>query len=332
MTSINEEQNITKDQIASHKEEQRQILLNLSELNNSPWKFRLISSKDFENLVSSIETYGPHTINPILVAHINEKYYIIDGHTRRDALTEAGFHEAACIVADWVRNFRDLRIWSFKLNRSGHYNPLRLLRMIKEDLSYYHSIENLANEYGVQPEYMKNILKLQSLHESAVDLVEKVINIAKKRYQFVLEQITASHLSLIAELEPDRQREVLEWLFHDIIHGPPVESLVSLPSIYEIMNAVERNKQASNRNNDKVERRKYKTHGLMAEHLQFRCSCGRNFHVDLPSCYVYQFLEKDDLIIKQEVEVHLEGKTIQEVSANSGKSKTSSNRSKKGKE
>lgn len=280
-----------------------EIELNISELNDSPWRCRIISSKDFDNLVSAILTYGPHATNPILVAKIERRFHIVDGHARRDAMAEAGFKGIRCVVAGWIGNFKDMRVWSFRLNRHGHYNPLALLKMVKEDISALGSVEQVADHYGVSTEYINTLLKLDALDDNARAVVDRVIDIARKRYQFVLEQINAYQLASIAELEPKQQLEVLEWLFHDIMYGPPNESLVSLPSIYEVINEVERHKSFDYSQTMVHKKYRAKNHANGIDHLEFSCSCGNRFHIDFSAMKVYEYVEQDDLIIKREIEV-----------------------------
>jgi len=281
-----------------------EIEIKISELNDSPWRFKVIPSKDFDNLVNTITTYGSHATNPILVARIEGKFYIVDGHARRDAIAEAGFDKAKCIVAEWVRNFNDMRVWSFRLNRHGHYNPLALLRMVKEDIKVLGSVEKVSTDYGVSSEYVNTLLKLDALDDSAKAIVDKVIDIARKRYQFVLEQINTYQLSNIAELEPKQQIEVLEWLFHDIMYGPPNESLVSLPSIYEVIAEIEKHRSKSATIASKVVRNKHrsKEYAKNVDQLEFSCSCGNKFHVDFSIGEVCEYVEEDNLIIKKKVE------------------------------
>jgi hypothetical protein len=131
-----------------------------------------------------------------------------------------------------------------------------------------------------------------------------VIDIARKRYQFVLEQISAYHLASIAELEAEKQLEVLEWLFHDIMYGPPNESLVSLPSIYEILTEIERHRSRNTSPN--TVRKKYRTKDHLlhsTDQLEFSCSCGNRFYVDFSAGKVSEYVEQDSVIIKKEVEV-----------------------------
>lgn len=281
-----------------------EIEIKVSELKDSPWRFKVMSSRDFDNLVSTIETYGPHTVNPILVVKIDGRYYIIDGHARRDAISEAGFSKATCVIAEWVRNFNDLRIWSFRLNRHGHYNPLELLRMIKEDMEILGNVDNVAKQYGMSDEYLQNLLKLDALDDTAKNIIDKVINVARKKYQFILEQINTYHLSYVAELEPKQQIEVLEWLFHDIMYGPPNESIVSLPSIYEVINEIEKHRlNATVALNDVRRKNHAKQHQKNAvSTLEFRCSCGNKFHVDFFTGEVYEHIEEDNLIIRKKIE------------------------------
>jgi len=281
-----------------------EIEIKASELNNNPWRFKVISSKDFDNLVSAIATYGSHATNPILVARIEGKFYIVDGHARKDAIAEAGFDKLRCIIAEWIRNFNDLRVWSFRLNRHGHYNPLALLRMVKEDVKVLGSVEKVSADYGVSSEYINTLLKLDALDDSAKALVDKVVDIARKRYQFVLEQINEYHLASIAELEPEKQLEVLQWLFHDIMYGPPNESMVSLPSIYEVIREIDRHKSVAGAPNAVHKKYRTKNHPFYGTaNLEFNCSCGNRFYVDFPTGKVYEYVEQNNLIIKKEVEI-----------------------------
>ncbi len=306
--------------------------IKVSELKDSPWRFKVISSKDFDNLVNVIETYGPHTTNPILVTKIDGRYYIVDGHARRDAISEAGFNKARCVIAEWIRNLNDLRVWSFRLNRQGHYNPLELLRMVKEDINVFGSMEKVSEHYGVSQEYVENLLKLDALDGAAKVMIDKVIDIARKRYQFVLEQINTYQLSNIAELEPEQQIGVLEWLFHDIMYGPPNESLVSLPSIYEVIAEIENHKSKSTTVASKVVHNKHRSKECAKDidQLEFSCSCGNKFHVDFSIGEVCEYVEEDNLIIKKKVEtIHTVSDKVSEETESKNQSKHGRSSSKK---
>ncbi len=270
--------------------------LRISELHNNPWHFRVISNKDFENLKSMIEQYGYESINPIIVAKI-DKYYIVDGHARRDAIASLGFEKIKCIKADWITNMHELRVWSFKFNRHGYHNPLLLLDMLKEDMD--DDIEALAREYGVSSDYIQSILALDRLDISAKNMIDKVITIASKRYQFALEQINTYGLALIAKLDAKEQSKVLQWIFHDILYGPlNNESIVSIPSIYEIVHFIDKNVMKDNKRS--IKRGKRKSEHKLSD-MMFVCSCKRRYQIELRTSSIYEYIEHDGLIIKKKV-------------------------------
>lgn len=288
------------------------VELKISALNDSPWRFKIISTKDFDNLVSTIDTYGPDSINPITIAELDNRYYIVDGHARRDAFKEAGFDKIKCIKSHCVRNFNELRSWSFRLNRQGHYNPIELLNMVKEDVKDGSNLEQVASQYGIRPDYLDRLLKLNNLNSDAKVLIEKVLNVARKRYQFVLEQINVYHLSLVADLSSEKQLEVLEWIFHDVVYGPPNESIVSLPSIFEIVNMVEQKRAKSAQQVPPKTRSKYNKREANSDmkHLQFRCHCGRSYYVDIAQGKAYECGEEHDVIVRKEIEYEVGNRSI----------------------
>lgn len=272
------------------------ITLSVKEIEPNPWHFRLMPERDLEILTESLQKNGISAIPQPIIAKINKKYYIVDGHARISAATECKIKEINCSLADWIESYHDLRVWSFRLNRQGYSNLLILSDMINEDVQFLHNVDQVATTYGVSSEYVFSLLKLQSLHDDTKAIIQKIMNVARKKYQFLLEQLTPGHLASLAELTPQKQVEVVDWIFHDIMYGPSDESLVSLPSIYEIINEITR---VSNEKGKKTYKKSDKT--IPHKELEFVCKCGSKYDIDTKSQSIYEFVEQDNVIIKKEI-------------------------------
>lgn len=272
------------------------ITIPAKDLESNPWHFRLMPEKDLEVLTNSLQENGIGAIPQPIVARIDKKYYIVDGHARINAATECGIKEISCSLADWITSYHDLRVWSFRLNRQGYSNILVLSDMVHEDVQFLHNVDQVATAYGVSPEYVFSLLKLKNLHDDTKAIIQKIMNVARKKYQFLLEQLTPGHLASLAELSPQKQVEVVDWIFHDIMYGPSDESLVSLPSIYEIINEITR---VSNEKEKKTYKKSDKT--SLHKELEFICKCGSKYDIDTKSHSIYEFVEQDSVIIKKEI-------------------------------
>lgn len=273
------------------------ILVQIKDLEANPWQFRMMPEKDFESLQNNIRANGFETIPQPIIAKINKKYYIVDGHARINAAANAQVKEIKCGLADWIINYQDLRVWSFRLNRQGYSNPLVLSDMINEDIQILHNMRNVADIYGVNEEYISSLVQIKNLHDDTKAVIQKIMNVARKKYQFLLEQISPAHLSSLAEISPQKQVEVVDWIFHDIMYGPADESLVSIPSIYEIINEITK---VQNEKEKKKYKKSEKNHG---KEIPFTCKCGAKYDVDAKSHTVYEFLEQDNVILRKEVSI-----------------------------
>lgn len=275
------------------------VELSIEKLEPSPWYFRLISKRDFELLVNHIKIIGVDVMSPPIVALINKKYYIVDGHSRINAVTKAGFKKVTCSVVEWVKNYADLRLWSFSLNRHGHSNPLALSDMVNEDMKIMNDVKTVASSYGVSVDYVETLMKINNLHDDTKSLIQKILAISNRKYQFLLEQITPAHFSNLADLEPEKQIEVLDWIFHDVMYGPSDESLLSIPSVFEIMNEIEKVKYDKEK---KTYRKRDDKHNAPLNEIPLTCRCGAKYDVDLKSYKIYEYYEQNNILIKKELE------------------------------
>ncbi|MFB5629928.1 MAG: ParB/RepB/Spo0J family partition protein [Nitrosarchaeum sp.] len=278
------------------------MLLNLpiNKLESSPWHFRIMYDDDFDSLVKEIKKNGSDAIAPPIVAKINKKYYVVDGHSRIRASKKAGLQEIQCKIASTIKNLSELRIQSFKLNKEGYSNPLSLSDMFYEDFQTFETIEKIANIYNIDKSYVQSVLKLRNLHDDTKSLINKIIDTAKRKYQFVLQQLTPDHLSMLSELTPSKQVEVVDWILRDIIYGPSDESLVSIPSIYEIIEEI--SQLTANREKKTYKKRNNKTSYSKIRDIPLVCRCGSRFEIDTKSNSIFEYVEQNNIILKKKFE------------------------------
>lgn len=275
------------------------MYLELGQLNENPWRFRIVSDKDFENLSNHIKENGFDAVNPPTVAKIEKKFFVVDGHIRIDAARQSGLNKIPCQVTTSVKTFQDLRVLSYKLNRDGYSNPLPLSDMFYEDLKMVNDHTKLAEIYGVTIEYIESLLKIRELHDDSKVVIQKAIMVAKRKYQSLLEQLTPAHLANLADLPREKQLTVVDWIFRDIMYGPPDESMVSIPSIYELVDEITKVTQLKeNQTYDKKDTEKNKL-----KRIEFVCKCGTKYDIDTKSKTVFEYLEQNNIIIKKEFQM-----------------------------
>jgi len=216
------------------------IQLDTKRINENPWHFRLMYESDFISLVSTIKNHGFENVALPIVAKIKSKYYVVDGHARIKAAKKVGIKKISCHIANNVKTLHELRVSAFKLNKEGYSNPLLLSDMFYEDMQMMKNINSVASDYNVHPKYVSTILKIRDLHDDAKSVINKILENSKKKYQFILNQITPEHLASIADLDSIKQTEVIDWIFRDIMYGPTDETLVSIPSVHEVLEEIER--------------------------------------------------------------------------------------------
>lgn len=278
------------------------ILLNLqiNKIEDNPWHFRIMYDRDFDLLVKEIKKNGMDAITSPIVAKIDTKYFVVDGHSRIRASKKAGLQKIQCQIASTIKNLSDLRIQSFKLNKEGYSNPLSLSDMFYEDFQTFKTIEKISDIYNVDKNYIKSILKLRDLHDDTKSLINKIIDTAKRKYQFILQQITPDHLSVLSELSPSKQVEVVDWILRDIIYGPPDESLVSIPSIYEIIEEI--SQLTTNKEKKTYRKKDIKTSHSKVKEFPLVCRCGWKFEIDTRSNSVFEYIEQNNVILKKKFE------------------------------
>lgn len=168
--------------------------------------------------------------------------------------------------------------------------------MFYEDLKVVNDHKKLAEIYGVSTEYVESLLKIRELHDDSKVVIQKVIMIAKHKYQSLLQQLTPAHLASLVSLSKEKQLRVVDWIFRDIMYGPPDESMISIPSIYEIIDEIDKVTQLK-------EKRTYDKKEIEQKdrlrRIEFTCTCGTKYDVDTKSKIVFEYLEQNNVIIKK---------------------------------
>ena len=275
----------------------KQKTISLEHVYENPWYFRLLNEHDMKSLLECIDKYGASFIPNPVIAIIDKKHYVVDGHARIAAFRKLGIKKITFNLAEHISDFVQLRVWAFKLNRHSSSNPFSLADMFQEDLKVFDDLSLIAENYNVKPEYVESVLKINSLADDAKILAQKIIKNSNKKFQFINSQITPYHFSYLSTLNPKKQIKVLEWIFHDIIFGPPNESLVSIPSIYEIVNEIDKLENTVNVSKNDLPT---KTKKSDSREVPFTCICGKHFDINIKSKKIFECIEKENVIIKKE--------------------------------
>jgi len=253
--------------------------------------------RDFDSLIESIKNNGIESISYPIVAQIRKKFYIIDGHSRINAAKKTGEKKITCQLSTNVIDLHDLRIASFKMNKEGYSNPLLLSDMFYEEIQSGSTINKVAAEYGVNKKYVSTLLKIRNLHDDTKSIINKILENSKKKYQFILNQITPEHLANITDLSLEKQEQVVDWIFRDIMYGPADETLVSIPSVFEVLEEIEKISETK----QKKTYEKRSTHTKIKE-FPLTCRCGLKFDINTKNNTVYEYIEQNNVIIKKKFE------------------------------
>jgi PIN domain nuclease of toxin-antitoxin system len=273
------------------------LQLDIDKIQENPWHFRLMYQRDFDSLVESIKKNGIKSTPCPTVAQIEKKFYIIDGHSRIKAAKKTGEKKIDCQVSANITNFHDLRIACFKMNKEGYSNPLLLSDMFYEDMQSGTDSDKVAEEYNVSKKYVSTLLKLRNLHDDTKSIINKILENSKKKYQFILNQITPEHLAHLADLPSEKQTKVVDWIFRDIMYGPADETLVSIPSIYEVLEEIEKISETKQKKTYKK-----KLPNSKVKEIPLTCRCGLKFDINTKNNTVYEYIEQNNIIIKKEFE------------------------------
>jgi ParB-like chromosome segregation protein Spo0J len=276
------------------------LKLDINKILENPWHFRLMYQRDFDSLVESIKKDGIESVPHPIISQIKKKLYIVDGHSRIKAAKKAGEQKITCQLSTNIKDLHDLRVDSFKMNKEGYSNPLLLSDMFYEEIQSGSSTDKIADEYNVDKKYVSTLLKIRNLHDDTKSVISKILENSKKKYQFILNQLTPEHLANIADLPSEKQARVVDWIFRDIMYGPADETLVSIPSVYEVLEEIEKISEIKQKKSYK-KRSEHKV-----KEFPLTCRCGLKFDINTKNNTVYEHIEQNNMIIKKEFEKNLD--------------------------
>lgn len=167
--------------------EQAIIRLKLSEIFPSKEVNKAIfSTRKYAQIVSSIREIG--LIEAPIVTFNENKYVLLDGHLRLNALKDLGIQEVDCLVSTDNENFT----YNKHVNRLSNVQEQR---MIEKAINLGVSIERLARVLNIEPESIKkkkNMLK---------GICPEVIEMLKDKI------VSSKVFYYLARMKPERQIE-----------------------------------------------------------------------------------------------------------------------------
>lgn len=170
---------------------------NLIESRRNPRK--MFDEKAQADLVESIKRYG--VLTPLIVRKVgnNGKYEILAGARRCRASREAGLKTAPCRVVD-VENDTALEVIVVENLQRQNVHPLEEAESFREILELSNGDkEGLCNKVGKKPTYVEKRLALTNLSD-------------KGKKMFLSGSIDEGHALLVARLQPNDQKEAIEYL------------------------------------------------------------------------------------------------------------------------
>lgn len=167
--------------------EQAIIRLKLSEITPSKEINKdVFASRKYAQIVSSVREIG--LIEAPIVTFNENKYVLLDGHLRLNALKDLGIQEVDCLVSTDNENFT----YNKHVNRLSNVQEQR---MIEKAINLGVSIERLARVLNIEPESIKkkkNMLK---------GICPEVIEMLKDKI------VSSKVFYYLARMKPERQIE-----------------------------------------------------------------------------------------------------------------------------
>ncbi len=186
-----------------------------------------MSKEDFDKLKLDMQQHGPGGISPIVVADKyplpmpkepsfpgskdqEKRYVCADGNHRLDAAIVLGWKEIRAIIDKNLRTELDLRMANYRKNiERGNTDPLKEARLFQWLNEQGKTHQKIADEFGVDRTWVTKRLSLLKIDEKVLSTARTIPN------------VTASHLEVIAPLEPALQSEVVKQ-FADSARYRPV--------------------------------------------------------------------------------------------------------------
>ena len=173
---------------------------------------KIFDQNALRELSESIKLHG--VIQPIiLIKNQHNRYTIIAGERRFRASMQAGLKTIPAIVREYTpREVKEVSLIE-NLQRED-LNPIEAGKAIKQLMEEYSlTQENIADRIGKSRPLVANTLRLLTLDEKVIDLIENG-------------SITAGHGKVLVGLDPLKQREIAEIIMQKHLTVREVENLI----------------------------------------------------------------------------------------------------------
>ncbi len=241
-------------------------------------------------------------LQPIVVAKVNDEYYILDGYARVEAHKLANIDSVKAYVIE-LKSKEEAQLWHIRLNIRSSLNILKLYEALK-----HHNKD--INGLGLDETMLKIIKRLDRIKGRAYTRLAYYLDILRQRFARV-PQIPYYIIVLVSELEDEElQERAVDFAFiniedkEDVFSYQDYDRMLSFIKILksrDIKNVMDNEISYININNIIKKGRKvqYYKGELMNT---FTCKCGKIYAVSAKSSKGYTINEveehKDLIVIK----------------------------------
>lgn len=201
--------------------------VSLSQLRDCPVTVTFRSSKNIERIAKTLDANAEDTVT-IDVAQLKDQLFIIDGHTRVDALRLRGFKQIRARVRQ-VEEVTDVIILHVRLNQTSPIDPLRLMDAV--DFLLERNIDaKAATKLLWLDDTQNRLLKLNINPEARISLGKYMVEISTK-----YSRITLPHyvIELLAKIKNELQSDAAMYFIRMNPSNVP-EHKFGFPSIEQI--------------------------------------------------------------------------------------------------
>ncbi|MFU2207738.1 plasmid partitioning protein RepB C-terminal domain-containing protein [Solidesulfovibrio sp. C21] len=157
-------------------------------------KAGLKKSRKYHRILASIKEVG--VIEPLIVypdKNCDDKYYLLDGHMRLEALKDTGATEVSCLVSTDDEAFT----YNHKVNR---------LSPIQEHFMILKALENGVSEERIATALNIDIVKIKQKRNLLTGICQEAVDLLKDK------QVSRQSFQILKKMKPMRQIEVAELM------------------------------------------------------------------------------------------------------------------------
>ncbi len=243
-------------------------------------------------------------LQPIVVAKVNDEYYILDGYARVEAHKLANIDSVKAYVIE-LKSKEEAQLWHIRLNIRSSLNILKLYEALK-----HHNKD--INGLGLDETMLKIIKRLDRIKGRAYTRLAYYLDILRQRFARV-PQIPYYIIVLVSELEDEElQERAVDFAFiniedkEDVFSYQDYDRMLSFIKILKSRDISTKNvmdNEISYININNIIKKGRKVQYYKGELMNtFTCKCGKIYAVSAKSSKGYTINEveehKDLIVIK----------------------------------